>query len=107
MEAINQKIEDKETEALRKKVEKLNSDIEALTSKNEQVEAEKAQVIEIFKKYYEADKLKAKYVERTDAELISHFKSGVLAHCKSDDIVLRTTEELTILDTIRKEVIWQ
>jgi type I restriction enzyme M protein len=107
LEAINQKIEDKETEALRKKVEKLNSDIEALTSKNEQVEAEKAQVIEIFKKYYEADKLKAKYVERTDAELISHFKSGVLAHCKSDDIVLRTTEELTILDTIRKEVIWQ
>ncbi|MOA44565.1 hypothetical protein D3C78_1668630 [compost metagenome] len=64
-------------------------------------------MVEIFKKYYEAEKLKAEFHERTDKELISHFKNGVLSHYKSDDIVLRTSESLTILDSIRRDVAWE
>ncbi|MBF0388871.1 MAG: N-6 DNA methylase [Desulfamplus sp.] len=107
LEAVNKKIDGKETEALKKKAEKLNADIETQNTKIEQAETEKAQVIEIFIKYYESDKLKIEFAERTDTELISHFKNGVLSRYKSDDIVLRTSELLTILDNIRKDVVWE
>lgn len=107
LETVNKKIDGKESEALKKKAEKLNIDIEAQNSKIEQLETKKAQLIEIFKKYYEDDKLKEGFTERTDTELISHFKNGLLARYKSDDIVLRTSELLTILDNIRKDVIWE
>ncbi len=101
------KFTQKENDTLKKKIEKMKAEIESQTQKIENLATEKAQVIEIFKKYYEGDKLKAEFAERTDAELINHFKNGVLSRYKSDDIVLRTTELLTILDSIRKEVIWE
>lgn len=107
LETIEKKIKDKETEALKKKAEKLTADLEAQQEKIEGVEAEKAQVVEILETYYESDKLKSDYLERTDADLINHFKNGLLSRYKSDDIVLRTTELLTILDNIREEVIWE
>jgi len=107
LEAVNKKNEDKETDALKKKAEKLNADIEALKTKIKNTETDKAQVVEIFKKYYLNDKLKEEYSERTNTELISHFKNGVLSRYKSDDIVLRTKELLTILDHIRKDVVWE
>jgi type I restriction enzyme M protein len=107
LEVTQNKIEDKGTEILKKKAEKLNTDVEAQTTKIEQVESKKSQIIEIFKKYYEDDTLKTEYAERTDTELVNHFKNGVLSLYKSDDIMLRTTEQLNILDTIRKEVIWE
>lgn len=107
LEAVNKKNGNKETESLKKKAEKLNADIEVQIVKIEQIEAEKTQVTKILKKYYEGDKLKPEFAERTDAELISHFKNGLLSRYKSDDIVLRTTELLTILDNIRKEVEWE
>lgn len=107
LETIEKKIKDKETEALKKKAEKLTADLEAQQEKIEGVEAEKAQVVEILETYYESDKLKSDYLERTDADLINHFKNGLLSRYKSDDIVLRTTELLTILDNIRKEVVWE
>lgn len=105
--AINKKIGDKETEVLKKKAEKSNADIEAQTSKIEQVESQQNKVAEILEKYYQGDRLKAEYAERIDSELINHFKNGVLSRYKSDDIVLRATELLTILDNIRKEVVWE
>jgi type I restriction enzyme M protein len=107
LEVINKKIKDKETEALKKKAEKLTADIESQQEKIEGIEAEKAQVVEILETYYKSDKLKSEYSERTDADLINYFKNGVLSRYKSDDIVLRTTELQTILDNIRKEVIWE
>lgn len=107
LETIEKKIKDKETEALKKKAEKLTADLEAQQEKIEGFEAEKAQVVEILETYYESDKLKSDYLERTDADLINHFKNGLLSRYKSDDIVLRTTELLTILDNIRKEVVWE
>jgi len=106
LETIENKIKDKEIESLKKKTEKLTDDIEAQQEKIEDVEAEKAQVVEILEFYYDSDKLKSDYLERTDADLINHFKNGLLSRYKSDDIVLRTTELLTILDNIRKEVVW-
>jgi type I restriction enzyme M protein len=56
--------------------------------------------------YYENDILKEEYTECTDAILISHFKNGLLSRYKSDDILLRKTIQLTILDAIRQEVVW-
>ncbi|RYY49951.1 MAG: restriction endonuclease subunit M [Chitinophagaceae bacterium] len=107
LKAVNKKIDGKETEGLKKKAEKLNADIEVQNTRIKQTETEKTQVIEILKKYYESDELKPEFAERTDRELISHFKNGVLSRYKSDDIVLRTSELLTILDNIRKDVIWE
>jgi type I restriction enzyme M protein len=107
LETVNKKLDGKETEALKKKSEKLTADIENQNLKIEQVETEKAHVLEIFKKYYESDSLKSEFTERTDTELINHFKNGVLSRYKSDDIVLRTSELQTILDNIRKDVVWE
>lgn len=107
LKAIEKKISEKETDTLNKKAEKLKADIETQTVKIGNVEAEEKQVAEIFKKYYKDDMLKAEFSERTDTELINHFKNGLLSRYKSIDIVLRTTELLTILDNIRKEVIWE
>lgn len=107
LEAINNKIDSKETEALKKKAEKLATDIENQNLKIEQTETEKAQVVEVFATYYEYGKLKSEFAERTDATLINHFKNGVLSRYKSDDIVLRSTELLNILDNIRKDVVWE
>lgn len=106
LEVIEKKITDKETEALSKKAEKLNADIEELNKKVDKLETEKTQVTKIFKKYYLEDFLKEEYTERTDPVLISHFKKGLLSRYKSDDIALRKTELITILDKIRKDVVW-
>jgi type I restriction enzyme M protein len=107
LETIEKKIAEKETEALKRKADKLITDIEAQTDKISTIEDEMSQVIEILETYYESDRLKAEYTERTDTDLINHFKNGVLSRFKSDDIVLRTSELQTILDNIRKEVIWE
>lgn len=106
LQVINKKINDKETEGLKKKVEKVTLYIAEKNIKIEQLKAEKAQVISIFQKYYDSGKLKIEFIERTDVELINHFKNGVLSSYRSDDIVLRKNELLTILDHIRNEVVW-
>lgn len=100
------KFADKENDTLKKKIEKLTVELESQRQKIENLTAEKTLVVSIFETYYQLDKLKAEFAERTDKTLINHFKSGVLARYKSDDIVLRKTELLTILDSIRRDVIW-
>lgn len=107
LQTLKKLIEKKETDSIKRKTEKLNDDIAIQIQKIESLKAEKAAVINILKKYYESDTLKTKYAERTDIELIDHFKNGILSRYKSEDIVLRNTELLTILDYIRKEVIWE
>jgi type I restriction enzyme M protein len=101
------KFTEKENETLKKKIEKLSSEVQSLQTKIESQKAEKTLVERVFETYYKADKLKEEYTERTDKELINHFKNGVLQRYKCDDIVLRKTELLTILDNIRKDVIWE
>lgn len=107
LESAQTKWAEKESETLKRKVEKLIADIESKTQKIKNVETEKTIVEGIFETYYQDDKLKEAFAERTDKELINHFKNGVLQHYKCDDIVLRKTELLTILDNIRKDVIWE
>ena len=101
------KFAEKENDTLKKKIEKLTADVQNWQTKIDSQEVEKALIENIFETYYNADKLKEEFEERTDKELISHFKNGVLQRHKCDDIVLRKTELLTILDNIRKEVIWE
>ncbi len=101
------KFAEKENDTLKKKIEKLTADVQNWLTKIDNQESEKTLVESIFETYYKADKLKEEYTERTDKELINHFKNGVLQRYKCDDIVLRKTELLTILDNIRKEVIWE
>jgi len=106
LDEVNNQIAVKETPTLKKKAEGLEIEIGNFSAKAEGLQGEKAEVESIFATYYDEGILKPEFAERTDATLIGHFKNGVLARYRSDDIVLRTTEMRTILDMIRKEVIW-
>jgi type I restriction enzyme M protein len=101
------KFAEKENDTLKKKIEKLTAEVQNWQTKIDNQLDEKTLVESIFETYYIADKLKDEFAERTDKELINHFKNGVMQRYKCDDIVLRKTELLTILDNIRKEVIWE
>ncbi|MEI6270004.1 MAG: N-6 DNA methylase [Methylococcaceae bacterium] len=96
----------KENSAIYKKLEKLIEETESYFQKITLLKAEKTEVEGILANYYENDILKEEYTECTDAILISHFKNGLLSRYKSDDILLRKTIQLTILDAIRQEVVW-
>ena len=41
-----------------------------------------------------------------DQRLIEMFKNGLLVQYQSDDIVLRSSEIVKLLDIIRKDVVW-
>lgn len=95
-----------ETAKSKKSIEKLEIELEELKIKIKELKAEKETVIEILTNYYENDILKEEYYERTDEDLIEHFDKGLLVKYKSNDILLRKTETHKILDSIRKEVLW-
>lgn len=97
----------KETAPLKKSIEKLNEDIEKQKEKIQYQEEQKELIENILNKYYDNNKLKSEYTERTDEELLNHFKNGLLSQFKSEDILLRQKETHTILDYIRKEVVWE
>lgn len=71
--------------------------------------------IEVFAdKYYTQHKtsskllIKAEYFDRTDTDLLKMFqKGGLLGLYISNDVLLRKNEQISLLDKIRKEVIWQ
>lgn len=107
LKAIEKKALEKETEVLKKKIDKIIDAIEEKKERIKFIEIEKAHVIKILNKYYSSDNLKVEFSERTDVILINHFKNGILSRYKSDDVVLRKNEQHTILDYIRKEVIWE
>lgn len=107
LEELENQLAEKETKTLSDKIERLKTDIEVQKEKIDTLESEKTQVAEILGIYYDGNKLKTEYIERTDTDLVNHFKNGLLSLYKSDDIVLRNSELKTILDYIRKEVIWE
>ena len=90
---------DKDIEKEEKKLEKLKAEYALSLS-----DAKMAKVALI--KYYEDDILKAKYYERTDKELIDLFTTGILSLWKSEDVLLRKTEKIKILDHFRQTVKW-
>ncbi len=101
---LEKKIAEKSNVTTQKKLDKEIENVESLI---EHSKDKLEQVKIIFETYYESDKLKEEYYDRTDQKLNSHFKSGILKRYKSDDILLRKTEAHTILDAMRKEVVWE
>lgn len=89
------------------RLKRLKADIEELESKINQTKLEKDNIYKILDKYYKDDRLREEFLERTDNELINHFKDGVLSKYKSTDILLRTNQAFTILDAIREEIVWE
>ena len=90
---------DKELEKEEKKLEKLKA--EYATAQNNFKNAKAA-----LSKYYDEKVLKEKYYERTDKALVDLFTTGILSHWKSEDVLLRKTEKIKILDHLRQTVKW-
>ncbi|AIQ15249.1 hypothetical protein PDUR_03815 [Paenibacillus durus] len=109
LEAEKKDLEDREKQNVvtQKKTDKLTEAVNALNSLLETIAAEKEEVENILTTFYANDLLKEEYEERTDMELISQFKNGLLSRYRSDDILLRKTTVQTILDAIRQEVVWK
>lgn len=105
LEKLNSK--DKLTKTDKDKKERCEKTIEKLSAKIQQMTDDKNTIEGVFCKYYENGLLKSQLHERTDEELLSHFKTGLLKKYKSEDVLLRNIEQLTILDIIRKEVVWE
>ena len=93
--------------------DKADKDIEKEEKKLEKLKAEYALSLsdakmakEALNKYYEEDLLKAIYFERTDKTLTDLFTTGILSQWKSEDVLLRKTEKIKILDHFRQTVKW-
>ena len=80
--------------------------MEAITEKLKKLEVEKAEICNFLEKYYINNTLKNEYKDRVDRRLIEMFKNGLLVRYQSDDIVLRSSEIVKLLDIIRKDVVW-
>lgn len=89
-----------------KKIEKIQYDMEVITEKLKKLEAEKVEIYNFFEQYYINNTLKNEYKDRVDQRLIEMFKNGLLVQYQSDDIVLRSSEIVKLLDIIRKDVVW-
>ncbi len=96
----------KVSETIEKRLEKLNADLQAINELVAKQASDNAVIEEMLACYYGDNTLKDEYLERTDSELICHFKNGLLSRYKSDNIVLRKTSQYTLLDAIRQEVTW-
>ena len=90
-----------------KKIEKFKMNIEDLEEKINELNDEKMNVEEVLDEYYSKGTLKEEYMDRTDEQLISYFKNGVLSRFKSEDVLLRENESKTILDMVRQEILWK
>ena len=103
LKEAEKKNKDKPSKALEKKIEDLNEDLEKCQAIIEQLKADRSECERIIKTYYNKEgNLKEEYHERTDETLISHFSTGLLKKKKSDDVLLRKTKTIKILDAIRK-----
>ena len=80
--------------------------MEVITEKLKKLEAEKVEICNFFEQYYINNTLKNEYKDRVDQRLIEMFKNGLLVQYQSDDIVLRSSEIVKLLDIIRKDVVW-
>lgn len=58
-------------------------------------------------KYYDENVLKEKFYERIEKALVDLFTTGILSIWKSEDVLLRKTEKIKLLDHFRQTVKWQ
>ena len=103
---LDKKIKEKSTPILLKKQKSLNENLKQSNEKLKELKSEYENAVEIYHSYYQNDKLRDDYYERTENELIKYFKSGIMKRWASSDIVLRNNEEIKILDSLRKRVKW-
>ena len=87
------------SDAINKRINRLR---EALGS----TESEEMTVGDFINKYYNGDKLRDEFSERTDDELIRMFKDGFLSNFQSTRIALHKSTHRTILDYMR-ELNWE
>lgn len=86
-----------------KKVSNIKKKIQKLVDKEVKLKEDLEHIENFIQKYYDTDYvLKKDYSERTDRELIDMFKVGLLKDYRSERIVLRENNLLTILDYLRK-----
>ncbi|MBI2966467.1 MAG: restriction endonuclease subunit M [Bacteroidetes bacterium] len=57
-------------------------------------------------KYYDENVLNEKFYERTEKALVDLFTTGILSLWKSDDVLLRKTVKIKLLDHFRQTVKW-
>jgi len=93
----------KDSEALKR----LKLSKESIEKHLQQLKNDLSTVKKIETTYYNNNILKDEYKERTDKTLISYFQNGIMKEYKDNQIALRDNELITILDHIRKEVVWQ
>ena len=105
-ENIDKAQKEKETATLLRKSNLLKEQIEDIEKNLKACRVEKNSALHIYNTYYEKDKIKLEYFDRTDKELIAFFDKGIMKRWVSTDILLREKEEKTILDSIRKSVKW-
>jgi len=100
----------KTSKNLEKRIEQLKNDIEISDQYYNNLNIEKAEVDSIIETYYEKKGksylIKETYYDRTDTSLLNHFLTGLLRKHRSDDVLLFRSSTITILDSIRKEVLW-
>lgn len=99
-------IKQKQTGPDKKKIDKLQIELNKLSIAKEKVEEERDKVNEFVEKYYDHRNLRREYTERTDKDLLNCFNTGLLKDYKSKEILLRQTTKLKILDALRQDVSW-
>ena len=96
----------KQSESDKKKINKLQLELNSLSKSKELIEEERDKVCNFVEKYYKDRLLKPEYAERTDKELLEWFKTGLLSEYRSKEILLRNNLKLKILDALRQDVSW-
>jgi type I restriction enzyme M protein len=90
---------DKELEKEEMKLEKLKTEYASAQTNLKNAKA-------ALSKYYNENVLKEKFYERTDKELVALFITGILSFWKCEDVLLRKTEKIKLLDHFRQTVKW-
>lgn len=103
---LNKKIKDKSTPALVKKLIVKEVILKQYREKLDETVIEYKEALEVYTTYYNDDEIKIDYFDRTDETLVNYFKSGIMKRWASGDTLLRQSEEIKILDSIRKSIKW-
>ena len=104
--AIKKEEDKKKKEKKSDKLAAIDEKINGLKEELENIESEEKTIEDFISKYYNGDKLRDEFSERTDDDLIRMFKDGVLSNFQSTRIALHKSTHRTILDYMR-ELNWE
>ena len=106
---IQEKKETPKKKAKEKKEDKivqLEQKISDLEYQKAALEKELTEIKAFISVYYNTNELKEEYIERTDATLISEFRSGRLRKYRSEAVALHKSTHNTVLDYMR-DITWE